>query len=317
MRLLSGLENELVLLQEAFQQKEQEFSHIVIVARTQLQDAVLTTLGRSMSAYAEAFGRDRWRIYKCTERLRVVNLGGTAIGSGIGAPRNYIFKVVDVLRDITGLNLARAENLTEATQNTDVFVEVSGILKALASSLLKCSTDLRLLSSGPETGICELSLPKRQAGSSIMPGKVNPVIPEAVSQAAISVIAMDLSVTYSSSLGNLELNQFMPLIADSLLNSITLLSHACKILRKHCITGLKANEATCQNHASSTTALATALVEVLGYELASDVIKRATKEGISVQEAALRENLLDELQFEELIKPESVCRLGSPPKKKA
>jgi len=142
-----------------------------------MQDAVLTTLGREMAAYAEAFNRDRWRIYKCEERLRVVNLGGTAIGTGLAAPRAFIFRVVDTLREVTGIGLARAENLIEATQNADVFVEVSGILKACATSLLKVATDLRLLSSGPEAGLGEIRLPERQAGSSIMPGKVNPVIP--------------------------------------------------------------------------------------------------------------------------------------------
>ena len=159
-------------------------------ARTQYQDAVLTTLGREMGAYAEALNRDRWRIYKCEERLRVVNLGGTAIGTGFAAPRQYIFRVVDTLRELTGIGFARAENLTEATQNADVFVEVSGILKAHASTLLKICGDLRLLSSGPEAGLGEIRLPRRQAGSSIMPGKVNPVIPEAVSQAALLVIGL-------------------------------------------------------------------------------------------------------------------------------
>ncbi len=169
--------------------KEKQFAHVVKVGRTELQDAVLITLGREMGAYAEAFARDRWRIYKCEERLRVVNLGGTAIGTGLGAPRQYIFRVVEHLRSITGLGLARAENLVDATQNADAFVEVSGILRALAANLLKIANDLRLLSSGPDAGFGEIRLPPRQAGSSIMPGKVNPVIPEAVAQAAMPVWA--------------------------------------------------------------------------------------------------------------------------------
>jgi aspartate ammonia-lyase len=172
---------------------------VVKVGRTELQDAVLTTLGREMGAYAEAFTRDRWRIYKCEERLRVVNLGGTAIGTGLGAPRAYIFHVVDVLRELTGFGLARAENLVEATQNADAFVEVSGILKACASSLWKVCSDLRLLSSGPSAGLGEIRLPPRQAGSSIMPGKVNPVVPEAVTQAAMQVIANDQAITLAGS----------------------------------------------------------------------------------------------------------------------
>ena len=163
-RRLRDLAGELVGLLEAFQVKEKEFAQVVKVGRTQLQDAVLITLGREMGAYAEALARDRWRVSKCEERLRVVNLGGTAIGTGLGAPREYIFRVVEQLREITGLGLARAENLVEATQNTDAFVEVSGMLKACASNLLKIATDLRLLSSGPDAGLGEIRLPERQAG---------------------------------------------------------------------------------------------------------------------------------------------------------
>ena len=213
-QLLRALEREVTALFEEFQQKEKAFAHIVKVGRTEMQDAVLVTLGREMSAYAEAFARDRWRIYKCEERLRVINLGGTAVGTGLLAPREYIFRAVEHLRDITGLGFARAENLIEATQNADVFVEVSGILKACATNLLKIASDIRLLSSGPDAGIGELRIPERQAGSSIMPGKVNPVIPEAVSQAAMAVMANDQAIAQACSLGSLELNPFLPLVAD-------------------------------------------------------------------------------------------------------
>ena len=233
--LLHRLEEQVVTLQEAFQQKEQAFAHVVKVGRTQYQDAVLTTLGREMGAYAEALSRDRWRIYKCEERLRVVNLGGTAIGTGFAAPRQYIFRVVDTLRELTSIGFARAENLIEATQNTDVFVEVSGILKAHAMTLLKVCGDLRLLSSGPEAGLGEVRLPQRQAGSSIMPGKVNPVIPEAVSQVALLVAGYDSTIAMAAGLGSLELNAFLPLIADCLLQSLTLLARADEILRRFCV----------------------------------------------------------------------------------
>jgi aspartate ammonia-lyase len=198
---LRNLERAVLGLQEAFQDRERAFAHVVKIGRTEYQDAVLTTLGREMGAYAEALGRDRWRLAKCEERLRVVNLGGTAIGTGIAAPREYIFRVGDALRELTGLGLARAENLVEATQNADVFVEVSGLVKTLASSLIKISGDLRLLSSGPEGGLGEIRLPARQAGSSIMPGKVNPVIPEAVTQAAILAIGRDQALTIAASMG--------------------------------------------------------------------------------------------------------------------
>ena len=215
-------------LQEAFQAKERAFAHIVKVGRTEMQDAVLTTLGREMSAYAEALNRDRWRLAKCGERLRVVNLGGTAIGTGLAAPRDYIFRVVEELRDITGLGLARAENLVEATQNADVFVEVSGLLKTLASTLIKICGDLRLLSSGPDAGLGEIRLPARQAGSSIMPGKVNPVIPEAVTQAALLAIGHDQALTMAVAMGSLELNPFLPLVAHCLLESFDLLARGVR-----------------------------------------------------------------------------------------
>jgi aspartate ammonia-lyase len=201
--LLAALEKEIVSLQEAFQQKEKAFADIVKVGRTEMQDAVLVTLGREMGAYAEALTRDRWRVYKCSERLRVVNLGGTAIGTGLGAPRTFIFQVVDTLSQLTGLSVARAENLVEATQNADVFAEVSGILKACAVNLSKISSDLRLLSSGPDAGLGEIKLPMRQAGSSIMPGKVNPVIAEATSQAAMLVMAHDAAIAQACAAGSL------------------------------------------------------------------------------------------------------------------
>jgi aspartate ammonia-lyase len=309
---LRDLEQAAVALQEAFQAKEKQFAHVVKIGRTQLQDAVLTTLGREMSAYAEAFARDRWRIYKCEERLRVVNLGGTAIGTGLAAPREYIFRVVDHLRQITGLGLARAENLVEATQNNDAFVEVSGILKACASNLLKVASDLRWLSSGPDAGLGEIRLPARQPGSSIMPGKVNPVIPEAVSQAAIRVMANDQALTTACSLGNLELNAFLPLVADCLLDSLDLLTNACDVFRRLCVEGIEANEQRCRQQVRSATATVTALVERIGYETAQTLVSRASAEGKSVRELAIETGLLTAEEFDQLIAREAVMRLGSP-----
>ncbi len=309
-RLLYILEERVVALQEAFQTKEKAFAHIVKVGRTQLQDAVLTTLGREMGAYAEAFSRDRWRIYKCEERLRVVNLGGTAIGTGLAAPRQYIFRVVDALRDCTGIGFARAENLVEATQNADVFVEVSGILNACAATLLKVCTDLRLLSSGPEAGFGELRLPARQAGSSIMPGKVNPVIPEAASQAAMLVMGHNQTIAFACSQGNLELNAFLPLVAMCLLDSCQLLAGACNILRRYCIEGMEANETRCRAHVEASTATATALVPVLGYAAAGSIAERAAASNRSIRQLVLEEGILAEDAFDALITPEAVCRLG-------
>ena len=311
-RLLRLLEAEVVALQESFQQAEKNFAHIVKVGRTEFQDAVLTTMGRTMSSFAEAVNRDRWRIYKCEERLRVVNLGGTAIGTGIGAPRQYIFRVVDELRAITGIGFARAENLVEATQNVDVVVEVSGILKAHAVSLKKIASDLRLLSSGPDAGLGELHLPALQAGSSIMPGKVNPVIPEAVTQAAMRVMGNDSIVAMAASEGSLELNPFLPLIADSLLESLDLLTAACHILRTKCIDGLQVDEAHCARHVANSTAAATALLGHLGYERASQAVALSTETGKSLRQVVTENGWMSAAEFDESITPEAVCRLGSP-----
>lgn len=311
-RGLRELERQVLSLQEAFQAKEKAFAHVVKIARTEMQDAVLITLGREMGAYAEALNRDRWRLAKSEERLRVVNLGGTAVGTGLAAPRQYIFKVVDELREITGLGLARAENLVEATQNADVFVEVSGLLKALATTLIKISGDLRLLSSGPEAGLGELKLPPRQAGSSIMPGKVNPVIPEAVTQAALMAMAHDQALSFAISLGSLELHPFMPLVAHCLLESLDLLARGCDILRRHCIEGLEVDEARCRTTVENCTASATALLPLLGYEQLCSLVGRAQLAACSVKDQGIADGLFTEEQFHELTSPEAVGRLGTP-----
>lgn len=311
--LIRRLEQAILNLQEAFQQKEKEFAAIVKIGRTQLQDAVLTTLGREMSAYAEAFNRDRWRIYKCEERLRVVNLGGTAIGSGLGAPRQFIFQATDRLRELTNTSLARAENLMENTQNTDVFVEVSGILKACASNLIKVSNDLRLLASGPDGGLGEINLPALQAGSSIMPGKVNPVIPEAVVQAAMQVIGNDQVISMAASSGNLELNQLMPLTAKNLLENLQLLEGAASILSQKCIAALTANADKCKEQVMNSTAVITALIPVLGYEQCSHIVQQAKSENCTIRTIILREKKLTNDEFEQLISPEAVNKLGFQP----
>ncbi|WP_306599956.1 aspartate ammonia-lyase [Geothrix sp. 21YS21S-2] len=305
---LRELERQVLALQEAFQAQEKALAHVVKVARTELQDAVLTTLGRSMGAYAEALNRDRWRLAKAEERLRVVNLGGTAIGTGLAAPTEYIFRVVDELRDLTGMGLARAENLVEATQNIDTLVEVSGLLKALATTLVKISTDLRVLASGPEAGLGELKLPPRQAGSSIMPGKVNPVIPEAATQAALLAMAHDQALSMAAAMGSMELNPFLPLAAHCLLESFDLLARACMILRTHCVEGLTADEARCRAQVENGTAAATALLPLLGYDRVSELVARAAGRGLRA--AGIEDGYFTAAQFDELTSPEAVGRLG-------
>lgn len=308
---LHELEKVLVKLLESFQNKEKEFAHIVKVARTQMQDAVLTTLGREMGAYAEAIGRDRWRIFKCEERIRVVNLGGTAIGTGVTAPRKYIFKVTENLKKLTGFGLARAENLVEATQNNDPFVEVSGILNACASNMMKIAGDFRLLSAGPDAGIGEINLPLRQAGSSLMPGKVNPVIPEAVIQAALLIVANNNTISLAVGMGNLELNAFMPLIADKILETLNLLINASAKFAEFCVDGITANKEVCAQYTRTATAVLTSLISKIGYDKAQEIAAEAAETGRSVKEIAVAEKYVTEEEFEELITPESVNRLGS------
>jgi len=312
---LRALEQKVIALLEAFQQKEKQFANVVKIGRTELQDAVLVTLGREMGAYAEAISRDRWRIYKCEERLRVVNLGGTAVGTGLGAPRQYIFRVVEHLKDITGLGLARAENLVEATQNADAFVEVSGIVRTLAANLLKISNDLRLLSSGPHAGLAEIRLPPRQAGSSIMPGKVNPVIPEAVAQAAIAVMGYDQAIVQAASSGNLELNQFLPLVADSLLGALDLLSNACDIFARLCVSGIEADVDQCRRNVHNSTATLTALIERIGYEAAEHLAEHldATKGDLqqTIRRFVVEHGMMTAEEFDKLTAPERVTRLGA------
>ena len=310
--LLHRLEEQIVALQEAFQAKEQEFAHVVKVGRTQYQDAVLTTLGREMGAYAEALNRDRWRIYKCEERLRVVNLGGTAIGTGFAAPRQYIFRVVDTLRELTSIGFARAENLTEATQNADVFVEVSGILKAHAATLLKICGDLRLLSSGPEAGLGEIRLPRRQAGSSIMPGKVNPVIPEAVSQVALLVFGYDATIATAAGLGSLELNAFLPLIADCLLESLR-----CSPAPTRSCAGSASRASRPTRSAARRTCAPPAprpprsSPRSATTPPATSRAPRARARGDDPRRR-LADGLLTAEQYDELLTAEAVCRLGTP-----
>ncbi|MBC7959739.1 MAG: aspartate ammonia-lyase, partial [Vallitaleaceae bacterium] len=219
-RLLSGA---LAKLQESLQQKENTFSNILKLGRTQLMDALPITVGQEFGAWARAISRDRWRIYKVEERLREINIGGTAVGTGMNAPLEYTYTVTSLLQQNTGLGLCRSDYLMDTTQNLDVFVEVSGLLKALAVNLIKISSDLRLLGSGPTGGLGELKLPQMQPGSSIMPGKVNPVICEMIAQVGMKVIGNDSCITQAAMMGQLELNAFTPLVAEALLESFGIL----------------------------------------------------------------------------------------------
>lgn len=275
-------------LQEAFQEKEREFADVMKLGRTQLMDALPVTLGQEFGAYAQAVSRDRWRIYKIEERLRQVNLGGTAVGNATGAGRQYTFRVIEILRERTEIGLARAEYPMDLTQNNDVFCEVSGLLKALAVNLMKISGDLRLMASGPNGGLGEITLQTMQAGSTIMPGKINPVIPEMTTQVAIRVMANDTAVCTAAACGNLELNAFLPLIADSLLESLTLLTQVLPRFTA-CIRTLSANRDVCREHLDRSAVLATALSPYIGYDAAARLVRecRANPERLRTEIQAI------------------------------
>lgn len=308
---LRRLEAAIIVLQEAFQDKEREFSSVVKLGRTELRDAVPVTLGREFGAYANALARDRWRVFKCVERLRTVNLGGTAVGTGLTAPRAYIFCVVEKLREVTGHNLARAENLMEATQNQDALVEVSGILRAHAANLVKVARDLRLMSSGPVGGLNEIELPALQPGSSMMPGKVNPVIPEMVTQVAYRVMAHDQEINLVVMSGELELNAFLPLAADALIDSLNLLQRADLIFAERCIRGITAHAEHCRRVMERSREIVTALIPRIGHERAVELAQLMRERSMTIRDAVKEMNLMPEAEVDEWLTAERLCALGS------
>jgi aspartate ammonia-lyase len=309
-RLLLSASRAMAELQGELQKKENEFAHVLKIGRTEMQDAVPITLGQEFSAWAQAVQRDWWRLYKVEERLRQVNLGGTAVGTGLNADRRFVFMVVDILRDITGLGLARAENMIDATQNCDVFVEVSGLLKAAAVNLAKISSDLRLLSSGPRAGLGEIKLPELQAGSSIMPGKVNPVITEAVSQAAFQIIANDHAITLAAMNGQLELNAFLPSLAHNLFQSLELTRSAAEILAHKCISGITANEERCRELLENSFGLVTALSPYIGYEEASNLAREAINSGKTIRQLAIEKKLFTVEELDKILSASEMTHPG-------
>ena len=309
-RLLQPLSEACAGLQGALQKKEAEFAGILKLGRTEMQDAVPITLGQEFSAWAEAVARDRWRLYKVEERLREVNLGGTAVGTGLNAERKYVFGVVERLRALTGIGLARDENMIDTTQNADVFVEVSGLLKACATTLIKLSNDLRLLSSGPRGGFAEIRLPEMQAGSSIMPGKVNPVMTELLAQVAYQTIARDLAITLAAQGGQLELNAFLPLIAANLLPAMEELTQTMRLFADRCIAGIEAIPENCLSHLEHSVALATALAPLIGYDRAAVIAKQALQDNVSVKQVLVASGLFTKEEVDALLRPETLTRPG-------
>lgn len=311
-RKIRVLADSLAALQDSLQKKEEAFAKILKLGRTQLMDAVPVTLGQEFGAYARAIARDRWRIYKAEERLREVNIGGTAVGTGLNAPLEYTYSVTELLQRLTGLGLARSDLPMDTTQNCDVFVEVFGLLKACAANLVKIANDLRLMASGPLGGLGELKLAPLQAGSSIMPGKVNPVMPEMMVQIALKAIGSDAMATHAACQGQLELNHLLPLIADALLETLDEMAAGMDAFRIHCIDRLEADEAACARTVSRSSALAAALIGRLGYDTAAGIAKAALEAGLSIEAYVVAEKLLSPSEAAEMLSIHQVTKPGVP-----
>jgi aspartate ammonia-lyase len=293
---------------QTFQNKEQEFADVIKIGRTQLRDAVPMTLGQEFGAYATTLSEDIERLQEVSQLLTEINLGGTAIGTGINTDPRYAAIVCKSLRDITSLNLQLSPNLIEATQDTGVFVLLSGILKRTAVKLSKICNDLRLMSSGPRAGLNEINLPAVQAGSTIMPGKVNPVIPEMVSQVCYHVIGNDLIVTLAAEAGQLELNPYLPIIAFSLSGSTRMLRNAMITLTTRCIKGITANREYCLQTVKNSLGIATALTPYIGYEKAAEIAQEAYQSGQSVYDLILAQGILSRKELLDLLSPENLIK---------
>ncbi|PKM50904.1 MAG: aspartate ammonia-lyase [Firmicutes bacterium HGW-Firmicutes-7] len=308
------LSDALSILQESLQEKENAFSSVIKLGRTQLMDALPITVGQEFGAWARAISRDRWRIYKVEERLRETNIGGTAVGTGLNASLEYIYTVTDLIQRNTGLGLCRSDYLMDSTQNMDVFVEVSGLLKALAVNLIKISSDIRLLGSGPTGGFGELKLPQLQAGSSIMPGKVNPVMCEMITQVGLRVIGNDSCITGASMMGQLELNAFSPLVAEALLESFELLYNGVTLFREKCIEGIEVDSIKCMKNLEYSSALATALIHHIGYDRGCEIAKKAQLESKTVRQVVLEERIMNEEALDKILNVYQVTSPGIPGK---
>ncbi len=314
LRLLQKLETELDRLRAAFEDKSREFDHVIKMGRTQMQDAVPIRLGQEFRAYADAVRRDTVRMDKAMDEMRTLNMGGTAIGTGINADETYLRRIVPILSEVSGMELTQASDLIDATQNPDPFVAVSGAVKTCAVTLSKIANDLRLMSSGPRTGFGEINLPARQNGSSIMPGKVNPVIPEVVNQVAFLIIGNDMTVTMASEGGQLELNAFEPIIFYCLFQSIGTLTYAVHTFVDNCVTGITANEERCRELVEGSVGVITALTPHIGYQHAADIAKRAILTGQSVRKLILQEKLLTPEEVDTILDPMNLTRPGIPGK---
>lgn len=301
--LLKKLEKSLKKLDSALYNKADEFDGVIKIGRTQLEDAVPMRLGQSFHAYATMIERDIDRIAKAKKEMYTVNMGATAIGTGINTSEYYFDHIVPTLAKVSGYPLVQADDLFDATENLDGFVRVSSSLKACAVNLSKMCNDLRILASGPKAGFGEITLPAMQNGSSIMPGKVNPVIPEVVSQVAFHIIGHDVTITMAAEAGQMELNAFEPVVFYNLFDSITTLTHAVDTLTDNCIIGITANEERCQKLLDASVGITTALCPYIGYKKAASLAKESLRTGVPVKKLVLKHGLMKEKQLDVVLDP--------------
>jgi aspartate ammonia-lyase len=305
---LDGLVTEMERLRQALAAKGDEFADVIKMGRTQLQDAVPMTLGQEFEAYAVMVGEDIQRVREAQLLIREINLGATAIGTGLNAHPDYAPLATELLRQISGVPVIMSSNLVEATQDAGAYVQLSGVLKRVAVKLSKISNDLRLMSSGPRAGLGEINLPAMAPGSTIMPGKVNPVIPEVVNQVAFEVIGNDLTVTMAAEAGQLELNAFEPVIAYNLFSSLDMLGRACRTLAERCVMGITANRERCRQMVENSIGLVTALNPYIGYERSAEIAKEALASGRSVYAIVLEKGYLTQQQLDEILSPQNMTR---------
>ena len=310
LRLLKKLKKQLLRLHSALEQKADEFDSIIKMGRTQLQDAVPIRLGQEFKAYSVAILRDLNRMDKAMDEMRTLNMGGTAVGTGLNADESYLRRIVPNLSEISGMDLVQAYDLIDATQNLDSFVAVSGAVKACAVTLSKIANDLRLMSSGPRAGFGEINLPAKQNGSSIMPGKVNPVIPEVVNQVAFNAIGNDMTITMAAEAGQLELNAFEPIIFYCLFQSIDTIAYAVNTFVDNCVIGITANETRCRYFVENSVGIITAICPYVGYQKAAEIAKEAIKTGESVRKLIIEKGLLTKEQIDEIMDPVQMTEPG-------
>ena len=310
LRLLKKLKKQLLRLHSALEQKADEFDGVIKMGRTQLQDAVPIRLGQEFKAYSVAILRDLNRMDKAMDEMRTLNMGGTAVGTGLNADESYLRRIVPNLSEISGMDLVQAYDLIDATQNLDSFVAVSGAVKACAVTLSKIANDLRLMSSGPRAGFGEINLPAKQNGSSIMPGKVNPVIPEVVNQVAFNAIGNDMTITMAAEAGQLELNAFEPIIFYCLFQSIDTIAYAVNTFVDNCVIGITANETRCRYFVENSVGIITAICPYVGYQKAAEIAKEAIKTGESVRKLIIEKGLLAKEQMDGIMDPVQMTEPG-------